>query len=44
MPQKGLGAGKYEAEAVFTLSSGDTLDVDIDFQVTAGTAKGADKA
>ena len=39
VPNKGLAAGEYEAEAVFTFDSGDTARVEISFKVT----KTADK-
>lgn len=40
-PKTGLAAGKYEAEVVFTLDSGDTVDADISFTVKAPAAKNA---
>lgn len=43
-PKRGLAVGEYEAEAVFILDSGESIDVDIHFSVTAkGTAKNAVK-
>ena len=39
VPKKGLAAGEYETEAVFTLSSGDKVSVDIDFKVSKTAAK-----
>lgn len=40
-PKTGLAAGEYEAEVVFTLDSGDTVDADIHFTVKAPAAKKA---
>lgn len=40
-PKTGLAAGEYEAEVVFTLDSGDTIDADISFTVKAPAAKKA---
>lgn len=40
VPKKGLSAGEYETDAVFTLSSGDKVSVDIDFKVSKTAAKG----
>lgn len=40
-PKTGLAAGEYEAEVVFTLDSGDTIDADVSFTVKAPAAKKA---
>lgn len=40
-PKTGLAAGEYEAEVVFTLDSGDTIDADVTFTVKAPASKKA---
>lgn len=40
-PKTGLAAGEYEAQVVFTLDSGDTVDADISFTVTKPSTKKA---
>lgn len=40
-PVKGLAAGEYEAEVVFTLASGDTFKADVEFEVVKADAKRA---
>lgn len=40
-PKTGLAAGEYEAEVVFTLDSGDTVDADVTFTVKAPVSKKA---
>ena len=40
MPKKGLSAGDYEAEAVFTFDSGEQLRVEISFTVDKPSTTG----